>query len=481
MVTTHPFPRLLAASIDGRCHNTRYRQSQLQCLQSALVHHVEELKKSIQSDSGHSAGEVSAEICLALQELRTHYLSLDLQRDLEAEYRVANGRDNLDGKRGVGIVYIAPCTHTLFFSVVSALSAAVAAGNCVILEVCIQLSQTTMTLPTLLRKILTTSLDADTFAISEERPDASFLTLPQVLPILQTESSNTAQYLSASPTARTIAVVDRTANIASATEQLVAARFAFGGHSPYSPDVVLVNEFVMKEFIEAVIQQSGRYLAPETAARNPRGRPAGASVLDLAFKEKGARVVVSGSGWGVVDVLDRESALLQKMNEKVLLVHSVTSLDDAIDFGNSMTPLAATYAFAAPSSAKYLTQFIDAHISWINHVPTDMLIGPQIPTNTPFPSQTRYSTDLLQLPRPQIAQETRKAAIVRAALSSSPESATVWNAALAPLPGTGQRAGRKIGFFEQGIITGGVITLFSVVVSLGTLGYYALGVVRRVR
>ena len=162
-----------------------------------------------------------------------------------------------------------------------------------------------MTLPTLLRKILTTSLDADTFAISEERPDASFLTLPQVLPILQTESSNTAQCLSSAPIARTITVVDRTANIASAAEQLVTARFAFGGHSPYSPDVVLVNEFVKNEFIEAVIQQSGRYLAPETAARNPRVRPGASSVLDLAFKEKGARVVVSGSGWGVVEVWDR--------------------------------------------------------------------------------------------------------------------------------------------------------------------------------
>ncbi|KAK1142487.1 hypothetical protein N8T08_007849 [Aspergillus melleus] len=479
MVATHPFPRLLAASIDGRCHNTRYRQSQFQRLQSAFVQHLEELKESIRSDSGHTAEEASAEICLALQELRTHYLSLDLDRDLEIEYRIANGKSNLEGRRGVGIVYIVPSTHTLFFSVISALSAAMAAGNCVIVE----LTQTTMTLPTLLRNILTTALDADTFAISEERPGVSFLNLPQVLPILQTEFSNTAQCLSSNPTAKTIAVVDRTANIPYAAEQLVAARFAFGGHSPYSPDLVLVNEFAMKDFVEAVIQQSGRYLAPEKAAKNPRmTRANGTSVLDQAFKDKGARVVVSGSGWGVVEVLDRQSALLQKVNEKVLLVHSVTSLDDAIDFGSSMAPLAATYAFAAPSSAKYLTQFIDAHVSWINHVPTDMLIGPQIPTNTPFASQTRYSTSLLQTPRPQVLHETNNTSLVRAALSSSnSQRATVWNAALVPLPRTGQKAGWRIGFFEQGIITGGVITLFSVVVSLSTLGYYAFGVVRRIR
>jgi hypothetical protein len=40
---------------------------------------------------------------------------------------------------------------------------------------------------------------------------------------------------------------------------------------------------------------------------------------------------------------------------------------------NSNQTMAATYAFAAPSSAKYLTQFIDAHISWVNHIPNQML------------------------------------------------------------------------------------------------------------
>lgn len=45
--------------------------------------------------------------------------------------------------------------------------------------------------------------------------------------------------------------------------------------------------------------------------------------------------------------------------------------DEADDL--STETLAATYAFAAPSSAKYLTQFIDAHISWVNHAPSHML------------------------------------------------------------------------------------------------------------
>lgn len=127
--------RILTANVDGRTQNTRYRQTQFQRLQSVLVEHIAEIQDAIRADSGHSRQEVRAEVVLALQELRTHYASLSLEKDLEVEYRIANGKDNVDGCRGAGIVYIMPCTHTLFFSVISALTAALAAGNCIVLEV----------------------------------------------------------------------------------------------------------------------------------------------------------------------------------------------------------------------------------------------------------------------------------------------------------------------------------------------------------
>lgn len=127
--------RILAANIDGRTQNTRYRQSQLQKLQSALVGHIADIQDAIHADSGHTRIEVRAEIVLALQELRAHYSCLSLEKDLSAEYRIAQGKDNPDGVRGVGIVYIVPSVHTPFYSIISALSAALAAGNCVILEV----------------------------------------------------------------------------------------------------------------------------------------------------------------------------------------------------------------------------------------------------------------------------------------------------------------------------------------------------------
>jgi acyl-CoA reductase-like NAD-dependent aldehyde dehydrogenase len=135
MATPELFPRILAAEIDGRMHNIRYRQTQFHRLQSALAQHIEEIRDAIGEDSGHSSEEIYAEMCLALDEIRAHYTSLNLDKDLQEEYSIAHGKNRREGRRGAGIVYIIPIDHTLFYSVISVLTAALAAGNCIILEV----------------------------------------------------------------------------------------------------------------------------------------------------------------------------------------------------------------------------------------------------------------------------------------------------------------------------------------------------------
>jgi hypothetical protein len=217
--------------------------------------------------------------------------------------------------------------------------------------------------------------------------------------------------------------------------------------------------------------------------------------------------------------------LKKKIDEKVLLVHPVTSLDDAIDVNlyvfcpiscgrsallteTSNENLAAVYAFAAPASAKYLTQFIDADISWVNHVPSHMLstyqkllfirlssldhflcetmqiptnyvntyspVGPALPRNTPYSPQTRYAPSHFQKPRAQLINPSATANATQIILGNenTVRSDALWREALAPLPSTKQRPGFKIGFFEQGIITGVSLTLISLVATVSTLGYY---------
>lgn len=164
-----------------------------------------------------------------------------------------------------------------------------------------------MVVPALLRRLLTDALDADTFAVSDTRPEEAFL--KRVVLVVQqdgiTSASSALRFLASPASARTIAVVDRTANVMDAAEALVAARFAFGARSPYSPDLVLVHEFAIKPFVEAVIKQSSKHLAGENGEARAAEPQRGSSVLDLVQKEKGAQVLVSGSNWGVVEVLDR--------------------------------------------------------------------------------------------------------------------------------------------------------------------------------
>lgn len=80
-----------------------------------------------------------------------------------------------------GIVYIEPTSHTMFYSVVVPVASALAAGNCVILlvstvSICTaeadqliistQLENNIRAVPSLLRKLLSSTLDADIFAIT---------------------------------------------------------------------------------------------------------------------------------------------------------------------------------------------------------------------------------------------------------------------------------------------------------------------------
>lgn len=160
-----------------------------------------------------------------------------------------------------------------------------------------------MALPALLRQLLPDALDHDTFTITTQKPDDSFMN--KTLLVEQTGADSPTGLISPA-TSRTVAIVDRTARVEEAARALVAARFALGGRSVYSPDVILVNEFVMKPFVEATIQHASRYLAGENGeARQLPTSPRRSGILDSAHKDRSARVLVSGSDWGVVEVQDR--------------------------------------------------------------------------------------------------------------------------------------------------------------------------------
>lgn len=127
--------RLQMSVVDGRAENGRHRQNQLQSLHKTLREEAGEICAALQADLGSTAAEAETEIYLAMEAVRHFYESVDFDKDLKDEYSVAHGKDNLSRRVGLGLVLIRPTSHTRVFSTVTPLAAAIAAGNCVLLEV----------------------------------------------------------------------------------------------------------------------------------------------------------------------------------------------------------------------------------------------------------------------------------------------------------------------------------------------------------
>ncbi|OCL07458.1 ALDH-like protein [Glonium stellatum] len=478
MSSTKPFPRIRAAAIDGRLSNIYYRRTQLEQLHDSLTQNAQAIRNAIVHDSRNTQAEAAIEYHLALSSLKEQYSSLDPTSALEYEYRVEHGVDAPDRRERAGLVYIVPTVHTLFFSVISPLSAAIAAGNCVI----VQLENNLRELFSLLRKLLRAALDVDIFDIADGKPtDGEFLN--QCIEVLQVESIEPLRINQiVSPAAeRVVAIVDRTADLQEAAKALVTARFSFGGRSPYAPDTVLVNEFVKKNFLDAVVQQSIGFLTGRDGNVIGNGKPtrsqSRAGNLPKDIQEDGIRIVTSGSNGSIIDIEKRISAVLHsKIRQCCLPVCAVRSLDDAIDLANSNNSiLLASYVFAAPRPAKYLSQFIYSRAAFVNHIPTELLVGPAAPLNHPTTSLPRYSVTLFSQPRPHYVKPHPKDALLGKLLRASDakvlrqleehDTAGLLNRKERPLGG-------GLGFFEQGFIIGATVLLTPLAVGLGVLSIY---------
>ena len=127
--------RVNAARIDGRAQSPRYIQQQLLRLHNVLVENAKDIRDAIRSDSHHTTGEAEVEFYLALEAVKDQYLQLNVERLFEEEYHLANSIDSPFRTMAAGVVYISPADHTRLYSILAPVSAAISAGNCVIVEV----------------------------------------------------------------------------------------------------------------------------------------------------------------------------------------------------------------------------------------------------------------------------------------------------------------------------------------------------------
>jgi hypothetical protein len=95
-------------------------------------------------------------------------------------------------------------------------------------------------------------LDWELYALNQG-PVTDDEILSTALTIDQTGEIEALNCVKSVPNLRSIAVIDRTADVKKAAQQILAAHVAFSGHSPHAPDLIVVNEWVKNKFLEEII------------------------------------------------------------------------------------------------------------------------------------------------------------------------------------------------------------------------------------
>ncbi|CAL3967004.1 unnamed protein product [Diplocarpon coronariae] len=481
--------QLRAAVIDGRTRNIRYRQNELQSLHLSLRDSVDKIRPAISRDLGGDAKASESEYYLTLNAVSEFYKPLDLSVALENEYLIAKGSDNSSQRVGKGLVIIRPTTHTRFYSIICPLAAAIAAGNC--------LGDSSLEIDVVLKELLPQALDSDTFGISDHPiEDPSVLASSFLVDQTGSSSTTTLNQLSSNTSARAIAIVDRTADIELAARSIINARFSFQGASAYSPDLVVVNEFVKDDFVAACTWHASRYFASGASPSHPReAEDSVTKHLLKAAEDKGEISVFGSSGFMLASVVDRSSPVTRmKVSGCHLPIMGCTSLVDALMSQRPESTLLAAYIFSDAPTAKFLAQYLEACITFVNQIPVHFLVGPAAPLS-PLPTRPghKYSPEMFSSERPQyISRPSSDFLAIQKLFDGEKKPGSearllteIRKAAVKPLPKTGQPLGYAVGFFEQGILLGGGLFLSVVAPALGygtfVLGRYAWKAVASMR
>lgn len=154
-------------------------------------------------------------------------------------------------------------------------------------------------------EILCKALDRDLFATSSKFTDLEISKADLFLDGTSLEQGKASKFSGIS-TARSLAIIDRSADLTRAAEEIVNSRLAPNDGSPYSPDLIIVNEFVQEEFIRYCAK-----LAEETEVKRtkPQEKDTSSALQGTVAKaEKTGQVKttkLSKSGLTIVEIKDR--------------------------------------------------------------------------------------------------------------------------------------------------------------------------------
>jgi hypothetical protein len=159
--------------------------------------------------------------------------------------------------------------------------------------------------PSLVLGLIQESLDKDILEVTSQQVNSEDIDHPHIR-VLQNGSTHSTsnQDLVSNPKAPILAFVERDADVQAAAKALVSSRLGLGGKSPYAPDVVYVNEWVKKDLLRALVQQSTDFMANPTVTRRS-AKAAKSELAKQAEKDGSVNIIASGSGGLILDVEDR--------------------------------------------------------------------------------------------------------------------------------------------------------------------------------
>lgn len=132
---TDSLDRVLAAAVEGQAQSQRFIQRQLSRLHEHFVKDGPAIRAAMKNDGSQTKSEIEIQYTLALESITATFSESDFEKALATEYKIAHSENTPDHRCAYGAAYIAPATYNLVYSTIAAVSTAIAAGNCVILEV----------------------------------------------------------------------------------------------------------------------------------------------------------------------------------------------------------------------------------------------------------------------------------------------------------------------------------------------------------
>ncbi|XP_055669354.1 aldehyde dehydrogenase family 3 member B1 [Falco peregrinus] len=359
---------LRAAWLSGKTRPLEYRMAQLEALGRFLDEKKQDILDATALDMGKPSFEAYfTEILLCKNNLNDTLNNLS--HWMKDEYVDKNLVTQLDSafirKDPYGVVLIiAPWNYPIHLLLVP-LIGAIAAGNCVVVKP----SETSKNTERLVAEMLTCYLDNDCFAVVtagvqettrllENKFDYIFFTgSPSVGRIVMTAAAKHLTPITLELGGKNPCYVSDTCDVQNVARRVAWGRFFNAGQTCIAPDYVLCSLEMQEKLMPALREAITEFYGP-----NPQESPDfGRMVGDKHFQRvqallRSGRVAIGGqtdekeryiAPTVLVDVQHSDPIMQEEIFGPILPIVVVASVDEAIDFINSLEWPLAVYAFSS--------------------------------------------------------------------------------------------------------------------------------------